>query len=64
MQNIQIDILALVLLTVTAILYLKGFVPNLIMAYSEMVAVCYEVSGRVQGGVLQKIYKCKVYILI
>ena len=54
MQNIQIALLALAIFTVTAVFYLKGFLPQLRMAQGGLVAADYEVFGRVQGVFFRK----------
>ena len=54
MQNIQIVFLALGIFTLSVIFYTRSFLPMLRMAQSGLVAVDYEVFGRVQGVFFRK----------
>ena len=52
MQYFKIVVIALVLVTISGILFVKSFLPKLAMA--RLVAVDYEVFGRVQGVFFRK----------
>ena len=54
MQNIQIVFLALGIFTLSVIFYARSCLPMLRMAQSGLVAVDYEVFGRVQGVFFRK----------